>query len=337
MIETPPTKKELNLGFLGVGWIGRNRMEAILNNTSATAGAIVEPDAENAEEAKKAAKNAIFKDSSKELISDPNLDGIVIATPSAMHAQQSIEALNSGKAVFCQKPLGRNSEEVRKVVAASKKADKFLAVDLSYRYTKAFKAIFDLIKNGEIGDIYAVDLVFHNAYGPDKEWFYDIKRSGGGCVMDLGIHLVDMALWTLNFPKIKEVRSHLFHKGQKMDSFEEHVEDFASVAMTSEKDQVINLECSWHVSAGKDAVIEAKFYGTRGGASFKNVNGSFYDFTAEKYHGTQTETLVTPPDEWSGRAGVVWVENLLQNNKFDPATAEELIQTAEVIDRIYGR
>ena len=337
MIATQPTKKELNLGFIGVGWIGRNRMEAILNNTSAKAAAIAEPSEENTEEAKKSAKNAIFKTSPEALYSDINLDGIVIATPSAMHAQQSIEALNSGKAVFCQKPLGRTAEEVRNVVSASEKADKLLAVDLSYRYTKAFKAIYDLIKNGEIGDVYAVDLVFHNAYGPDKEWFYDIKRSGGGCVMDLGIHLVDMALWTLDFPKIKEVNSKLFHKGQKLDSFEEHVEDFASVAMTSEKEQVINLECSWHVSAGKDAVIEAKFYGTKGGAAFKNVNGSFYDFTAEKYRGTQTETLVTPPDEWSGRAGVVWVENLLENNKFDKNSAEEFIKTAEIIDRIYGR
>ncbi|MGB7784927.1 MAG: Gfo/Idh/MocA family oxidoreductase [Salinimicrobium sp.] len=337
MIATQPTKKELKLGFIGVGWIGRNRMEAILNNTSATAAAIAEPSEENATEAKKSAKNAIFETSPEALYSDENLDGIVIATPSAMHAQQSIEALNSGKAVFCQKPLGRTAEEVKNVVSASEKADKLLAVDLSYRYTKAFKAVYDLIKNGEIGDVYAVDLVFHNAYGPDKEWFYDIKRSGGGCVMDLGIHLVDMALWTLDFPKIKDVRSHLFHKGQKLDSFEEHVEDFASVAMTSEKEQVINLECSWHVSAGKDAVIEAKFYGTKGGAAFKNVNGSFYDFTAEKYHGTQTETLVTPPDEWSGRAGVVWVENLLENDSFDKDSAEEFIKTAEIIDRIYGR
>ena len=155
--------------------------------------------------------------------------------------------------------------------------------------------------------------------------------------MDLGIHLVDLALWSLNFPKIKDVRSHLFHKGQKLTSFEEHVEDFASVSLTSEKEQVINLECSWHVSAGKDAIIEATFYGTKGGASFKNINGSFYDFKAEKYHGTQTETLVSPPDEWSGRAGVVWVDNMIKNNRFDEQSATEFIKTAEVIDRIYGR
>ena len=337
MIATQPTKKELSLGFLGVGWIGRNRMEAILNNTGAKAAAITEPDSENCDAAKKSAKNAILKTSSEALFAEKDLDGIVIATPSAMHAQQSMEALKAGKAVFCQKPLGRTAEEVEQVVAASREANKLLSVDLSYRYTKAFKAVYDTIQKGEIGDIFAVDLTFHNAYGPDKEWFYDIKRSGGGCVMDLGIHLVDLALWSLDFPEIKDVQSRLYHKGQKLTSFEEHVEDFASVAMTSEKDQAINLECSWHVSAGKDAIIEATFYGTKGGASFKNINGSFYDFKAEKYHGTQTETLVTPPDEWSGRAGVVWVENLLENDTFDEKTATQFIKTAQVIDRIYGR
>ena len=337
MITTQPTKKTLNLGFLGVGWIGRNRMEAILKYTPATAAAITEPHSENAQEALKSAENALLKESSEEMYADKDLDGIVIATPSAMHARQSIEALRSGKAVFCQKPLGRTAQEVKEVVSASRKADKLLAVDLSYRYTKAFKAVYDLIQKGEIGDIYAVDLVFHNAYGPDKEWFYDIKRSGGGCVMDLGIHLVDLALWTLSFPEINEVKSHLFHKGGKLESFEEHVEDFASVSMLSEKNQVINLKCSWNVSAGTDAIIEAKFYGTKGGAAFKNVNGSFYDFIAEKYNGTQTETLVTPPDEWSGRAGVVWVENLLSQNRFDEESAEGFIKTAQLIDRIYGR
>ncbi|GHA45491.1 oxidoreductase [Salinimicrobium marinum] len=340
MIATQPKEelqKPLSLGFIGVGWIGRNRMEVLLKDAKTTAASIYEPAKKNADEALKSAKKAVLTGSPEEMYRDGNLDGIVIATPSAMHAQQSIEALKSGKAVFCQKPLGRTASEAKEVVAASKESNKFLAVDLSYRHTEAFKAIYNLIKSGEIGDIYAVDLVFHNAYGPDKEWFYDIKRSGGGCVMDLGIHLVDLALWSLDFPEITDVRSHLFHQGKKLTSFEEHVEDFASVAMTSEKDTVINLECSWHVSAGKDAVIEAKFYGNKGGAAFKNVNGSFYDFTAEKYNGTQTETLVTPPDEWSGRAGVVWAEKVLAGQGYEAESAEEFIKTATIIDRIYGR
>lgn len=337
MIATSPKQKALSLGFIGVGWIGKNRMEVLQKDANTKATAIFEPDEANSIAALESAKEAERISSEEEMYGNENLDGLVIATPSAMHAEQSIKALKAGKSVFCQKPLGRTASEVKEAVEASKTADKLLAVDLSYRYTKAFKAINDLIKNGDIGEIYAVDLIFHNAYGPDKEWFYDIKRSGGGCVMDLGIHLVDLALWCLDFPEIKDVNSHLFYKGKKLQSHEEQVEDFASVAMTSEKDTLINLECSWHVSAGKDAVIEAKFYGTEGGAAFKNINGSFFDFTAEKYKGTQTETLVTPPDEWSGRAGVVWAEEVLKGKGYDPKTAEEFIKTAQIIDRIYGR
>lgn len=337
MIASPEEQKTLALGFLGVGWIGRNRMEMILKNSHAKAEVIVEPSVENAAEALKSAKDAKVEGSYSAMIENEDLDGIVIATPSAMHAEQSIEALKAGKAVFCQKPLGRTASEVSEVVKASAEADKLLAVDLSYRHVKAFQEIQRLIINKEIGDIYAVDLVFHNAYGPDKDWFYDIKQAGGGCVMDLGIHLVDLALWCLEFPEISEVNSRLYHKGRKLEQLEEQVEDYASVTLTSEKTTVINMQCSWHISAGQDAVIEARFYGTNGGAAVKNVNGSFYDFTAEKYHGTQKETLVSPPDEWGGRAGVAWAENLLNGSGYDAETADELIKTAEIIDRIYGR
>lgn len=330
-------KKTLSLGFIGVGWIGRNRMEVLLNAGKAEAAVISEPYEENAAEALKSAPNAKVTTEPDTVYANPDLDGIVIATPSAMHAAQSIEALNGGKAVFCQKPLGRTAEEVRQVVQASQKADKLLAVDLSYRYTKAFKAVHDTITSGAIGKVYGVDLVFHNAYGPDKDWFYDIKRSGGGCVMDLGIHMVDLAMWCLGFPEIDEVKSHLFSKGIKLQPNEEKVEDFAKVSMLTADDTSISLECSWHVSAGQDAVIEAKFYGTEGGVAFKNCNGSFYDFKAEKYKGTYTETLVSPPDDWSGCAGVVWAEEILKGRGYDKKSAEEFIKTAEVIDRIYGR
>lgn len=337
MIATQQEQKTVSLGFLGVGWIGRNRMEAILKHSNAEAASIVEPNRENATEALKIAQNANQVASYEVMLQDEALDGVVIATPSALHADQSIKALKTGKAVFCQKPLGRTAAEVQEVVKASKKMDKLLAVDLSYRYVKAFQEIQRVVSQKEIGEIYAVDLIFHNAYGPDKDWFYDLKRSGGGCVMDLGIHLVDLALWGLDFPEIKEVKSHLFHQGRKLQPREEQVEDYASVSLTSERETVINMQCSWHVSVGWDAVIEARFYGTKGGAAVKNLNGSFYDFIAEKYQGTQKETLVSPPDDWGGRAGVAWADKLSAGAGYDARTAAELVQTAEIIDRIYGR
>ncbi|MBK6264977.1 Gfo/Idh/MocA family oxidoreductase [Marivirga sp. S37H4] len=336
-LDQKEEKKTLSLGFIGIGWIGRNRMEVLLNGGQVKADVISEPFEQNAIEALKLAPHAQVIDNPVDAYANPELDGVVIATPSALHASQSLNALSSGKAVFCQKPLGRTANEVRQVVKASQKSDKLLAVDLSYRYTRAFQAVKETIQNGEIGRVYAVNLVFHNAYGPDKDWFYDMSLSGGGCVMDLGIHLVDMALCCLEFPEIEAIRSHLFSKGVKLVPGEERVEDYAKVSMLTEQNTAINLDCSWHVSAGRDAEIEATFFGTDGGVSFKNVNGSFYDFKAEKYHGTQTEELVSPPDDWSGRAGLVWAKNLLKGVGYDAISATELVKTAEVIDRIYGR
>lgn len=186
------------LGFLGVGWIGRHRMEAMLATGAVEAAAISDPSPEMVAEAQKLAPEAAVVDSLGAMLA-LGLDGVVIASPSALHASQSIEALEAGCAVFCQKPLGRSAAEARAVVDAARRADRLLSVDFSYRFTAGMQQIAPLVRDGALGHVHAIDLTFHNAYGPDKPWFYDPALSGGGCVMDLGVHLVDLALWTLGF------------------------------------------------------------------------------------------------------------------------------------------
>src|SRR5690606_9981181 len=116
-------------------------------------------------------------------------------------------------AVFCQKPLGRTAAEAAAAVAAARQADRLLAVDLSYRFTQGMQRIREQVRAGALGRVFAADLVFHNAYGPDKPWFYDPRLAGGGCVMDLGVHLVDLALWLLDFPDVERVESTLLAGG----------------------------------------------------------------------------------------------------------------------------
>lgn len=323
------------LGFLGVGWIGRHRMQAILGTGAVDVAAIADPSPDMAAEAGKLAPDAELVSTLDDIL-DLGVDGVVIATPSAMHAEQSIQALERGVAVFCQKPLGRNVEEVQAVVDAARKADRLLCVDLSYRFTEGMRRIREIVASGELGQIYAVDLVFHNAYGPDKPWFYDPALSGGGCVMDLGVHLVDLALWTLNNPDVGSVTSRLFAGGAPLKDSAAQVEDYAVATVTLETGAVVQLACSWKLQAGREAAISATFYGTNGGVSLRNVNGSFYDFTAERYWGTSTETLTNPPDEWGGRAAADWAARLAAGERFDPA-AEDLVTVARVLDRIYGR
>jgi predicted dehydrogenase len=199
------------------------------------------------------------------------------------------------------------------------------------------QAIRALVREGALGEIYAIETVFHNAYGPDKPWFYDRNAAGGGCLLDLGIHLVDLALWTLDFPGVKAARGALRNHGAPGFAVGEGVEDYASGQIELSTGAMIQLACSWRVPAGCDARIELTFFGTRGGACFRNLNGSFYEFTAEHFLADRNRrVLASPPDAWGGRAAVVWAEQLTRAPQYD-AEVERLITVSETLDRLYGR
>src|SRR4051812_34450542 len=108
----PLLRAKPRLGFAGTGWIGRHRLAAMVQGGAAEAAAVFDPSPGAADEARTLSPEATVCRSFEELLAQP-LDGIVIATPSALHAAQAIAALESGRAVFCQKPLARTAAETR--------------------------------------------------------------------------------------------------------------------------------------------------------------------------------------------------------------------------------
>jgi predicted dehydrogenase len=321
------------LGFLGVGWIGRHRLSAIQQAGVAEIAAIADANSEAVSETAQSAPDAANASDLASLLS-MDLDALVIATPSAQHAEQAIAALDRGLAVFCQKPLGRNASEVRRVLDAAQRADRLLGVDLSYRSIPGMVRIRDLVQRGELGTVYAINLVFHNAYGPDKPWFYQRNLSGGGCLLDLGIHLVDLALWTLGFPHVERVTGKLLTGGRTTAIDADEVEDYAAAQLELSGGEVLQLACSWRLPAGCDAVISAEFYGTKGGAALRNVRGSFFDFEAFHFQATSRRLLSSASDQWFGKAAVEWAAALEHNPRFDPE-ALHLAGVADTLDRIY--
>ena len=331
----PEEIKKPKLAFAGVGWIGRSRLKSVADARLADIILLSDPSKQCLDEAGKIAMGSRTSLSFADIISNKDIEGLVIATPSALHKEQAVAALESGLAVFCQKPLGRNFDEVQSVVSAASQHNRLLGADFSYRYTTAFQKIHSVIQSGDLGKIFAVDLKFHNAYGPDKPWFYDLALSGGGCVLDLGIHLIDLLLYALNFPKVNRVSSSLYAKGVSVKGKNE-VEDYANATIEIENDVTAQLACSWNLAAGCEAVIEASFFGTKGAVALKNVNGSFYDFVGVRYHGTRTEVLAAPPDDWGGQALLDWVRKLSADRHYNNE-ALQYLKSAEVVDKIYGR
>ncbi len=322
-----------NVGFCGIGWIGKNRLLAIHDNHSCNIKAAVDPDTSVINKLKQEISDIQSYESFEDML-ESDIEGVVIASPSALHAAQALKALEKGKAVFCQKPLGRNEKETREVVKAARERDLLLGVDFSYRYSEAAQIVKKTIQSGELGRIFGINLIFHNAYGPGKTWYYDVRQSGGGCVMDLGIHLIDLLFWVMDDPQIDNIHSHLFHNGNKLEKSDNEVEDYATAQFTVNDNAAAQLTCSWNLSAGKDAIIEASFYGEKGGIAFRNRDGSFYDFVSEKYTGTSAQILTEPPDSWPGKAAVRWSNKLAENNRYDPETMT-YVKVSRTLDLIY--
>jgi predicted dehydrogenase len=101
-----------------------------------------------------------------------------------------------------------------------------------------------------------------------------------------------------------------------------------------EQGTIVSVSCSWHLHAGRDAVIQAEFYGTEGGASLFNLEGSFYALTGERFSGTSREALCAPQTDWGARAALGFVSQLAQSKPFSK-DCERLVAAASVIEGIY--
>ena len=321
------------IGCLGVGWIGRHRMQSVIEDGAAEVVAIADPDPESLCAAAEIAPHALLLDEPATLL-ETELDGLMIATPSAMHAEQAMSHLERGVSVFCQKPLARSAEETDAVLDAARRANRLLGVDLSYRHVSGVPQMRELVQSGALGHLFGVSLTFHNAYGPDKDWFYDPSRSGGGCLVDLGTHLVDLALWISGSPSAYVVDARCFASGVRL-SKRDRVEDYACARLDLDSGASMTLTCSWNLHAGRDAIIAAEFYGTAGSVVLRNVDGSFYDFVVEHHERTSTNVIAAPPDAWGGRSAVAWARALGRDPSYDPSI-ETVRGVARVLDRIYG-
>ena len=339
MIEAATTARprcagRMRIGALGAGWIGRQRLQSLVAGCDVDLVAVADPDPEARAAARMLAPHAAGVSELEELL-DRELDGIVIATPSALHADQAIAALRTGAAVFCQKPLARSAAETNRVIDTARREDLLLGIDLSYRHTTAAQAIHDALAHGDIGEVHAVELVFHNAYGPDKPWFTRRSEAGGGCLIDLGTHLLDLCLWLTGGGSATVQAAHMTCRGRTVDAGSEEVEDFALAQLDTESGVVVRLACSWFLPAGRDCVFEVTAYGTEGALTMRNVQGSFYDFVAEHQRATTSRRIADPSPDWGAGAIQRWGRRLVQGTRFDP-DVQRLTGLASIIDQIYA-
>jgi predicted dehydrogenase len=331
--STPTGTTPPRLGFVGLGWIGRLRLEAV---ASAGAGAVValcEPLEDRLGAAAEGHPDAAtFRDVRGLLDAAErlDLDGVVIATPNALHVEQARAALERGLAVFVQKPIGTGAEDVEALVADARRADRRLGVDYAYRHLAAAERARTLVRDGALGEVFFAEAEFHNAYGPDKAWCFDPDLSGGGAFMDLGVHLVDLSLWLLG-GRPEEVRGWARdlpgHPG---------IDGFSAAEVTLDSGARSRIAASWHAHAGRDCIFRVVVHGSDGSAEIRNVDGSFYDFELCLRRGRSEEIVVRDSRDWMDRGIVAWARDVVRDPGYD-SSADGNVEVARVVDRVYGR
>lgn len=178
---------------------------------------------------------------------DETIRAVVVCTPSHRHEENVTAALRAGKYVLCEKPLALTGEGVRRVLAESG-ADGRLLVGMNQRFRPDARALRSFIVSGELGDAYYLKTGWLNRTKPAgrlRSWRL-MRAAGGGALMDLGLQMLDLALWTLGYPEPLRVSAHV-HRPEGAE-----VEDAAALMLRLEGGRVINLEVTWALISQRD-------------------------------------------------------------------------------------
>jgi len=192
-----------------------------------------------------------------DLLTDDQTDAVIISTPTHLHKQIAIDCLNAGKDVLVEKPLARNSIEGKEVVECAKKNKRKLMIGMNLRYRPDSMLIRSLINAGEIGVPYYIKCGWIRKQSSSEKWFTKREEAGGGVILDLGINLVDLALWLADYPKaLSSSTKNYFHNSR-------NIEDTSISFIRCEKSLTISIEASWNMAEEKDSFF-ANVYGTKG-------------------------------------------------------------------------
>ncbi len=213
------------------------------------------------------------------LLREPAIDTVILATPNHLHAPMTIEALNAGKNVFCEKPPAISAEEAQQVQACAKQTGKLVMYGFMFRFSEKHNLIKRLCDEGMFGDIYYAKAGIIRRYGDPRGWFSDKSRSGGGSLIDLGSHIIDLSVRLMGDPEPVSVFSRSFRNTENLNSIRatEHYQAHSegTVNDVEEHDVVLvnfaNGACLVAETSTKSHIKEEQMYlellGSRGGVT----------------------------------------------------------------------
>lgn len=265
------------------------------------------------------------------LVAMPDLDAVLILTPTNSHLALGLMALDAKKPVFVERPIARSVAEAQKMVDAAKKATRILMVAMNHRFRPDSMVLKNFIEGGELGEIFMVRSGWLKKKGrwSGAEWSFKKRISGGGVLMDLGLQMLDLSLWLMDTYTIEAVSATLINRAYKLD-----VEDTIACQLRLDGGKTLTLHASWALLAPTTQAY-AHFWGTKGAAVLnplridKEMHGNLVNVTPEKQ--ISQKELYRSSFKYELRHFVECV----RHNRQPVSSGEEAVEVLKVVEEIY--
>ncbi|WP_135554829.1 Gfo/Idh/MocA family protein [Paenibacillus cymbidii] len=223
--------------------------------------------------------------SAEQMYADADLDAVSICTFNESHVRLSLQAIAAGLDVLVEKPMTTTVEDAELLQRAAAASDRIVMVGMSRRYRDDCRVLQSVAASGELGDIYFAKARILRRRGVPLGWFTSMQLSGGGPMMDIGVHALDAVWWMMGMPQPDKAMGKLFRRiapyaTKDTGSYEARssdnklqpvydVEDLGTAYITFDNGAALTLEASWAVNGNQDDAMKIELFGTKGGASLE--------------------------------------------------------------------
>jgi predicted dehydrogenase len=334
--------------MIGAGAIANDHCQAISKYEGAEVTAI----ADISEERRAAvqAQYSIPKGYSKweDLVADSDIDAVAIALPNALHAPVSIAALKAGKHVLLDKPFALSYGEAKTVVETAKRKKKILMLGMNQRYRQDAQVVKTIVERGELGEIYHAKAYWYRRMGSPKfgTWFVNKKLSGGGCMLDIGVHYLDLALHLMDNWEPVSVTGQVYgkfgHRGigeggwgksDRSSKIKFDVEDFATGLIKFSNQATLELNVSWVIHQEQGDRNNVELYGTDAGVSLAPTKLFRQSQRQGEYEVVAPQNVQIPHRYLNRQAN--WLDAICGKDK-PLCTMEQSLVVQRILDAIYA-
>lgn len=349
------TVDKVRVGIIGCGGIANGKhLPALKKLPDVDMVAFCDIEVEKAEKAAKeyGVPDAKVYTEYKKLLEDKTIDVVHVLTPNRSHSFITVDALEAGKHVMCEKPMAINSVEAKKMLDASKRTGKLLTIGYQNRHSAAALYTKQEADEGTFGDMY-----YGKAYAirrravPTWGVFLNEEEQGGGPLIDIGTHALDLTLWTMNNYKPKYCVGTTYHKLNNQtntantwgdwDPAKFTVEDSAFGFVVMENGATIYLQSSWALNQLHPVEASFSICGTLGGVDTRNGvvmngvrNGRMYETKVDLNAGGVAFYSGSGSGRPEDREARLWID-AVKNNSTPFVKPEEAIVVTQILEGIY--